>query len=108
MDGESLEAMPVTPHAEQLLQEQEIGPLQELAAQLRATDGRLVVAEDHYPQGGVGSAVLEALADLGVPVHLRHLAVRGLPTSGTSVQLMDQAGIGVPAIVEAARALVRV
>ncbi|MGC1210221.1 MAG: transketolase [Micromonospora sp.] len=71
---------------------------------VRATGGRLVVVEDHYPEGGLGSAVCESLADLAEPVRVTHLAVRGLPTSGTSTELMDQAGIGVSAIVAAARA----
>jgi transketolase len=69
----------------------------------RATGGRLIVVEDHYPEGGMGEAVLEALAGEGLPV--THLAVRGLPTSGTPTELMDAAGIGVNAIVEAARGL---
>jgi transketolase len=72
---------------------------------VRATGGRLVVVEDHYPQGGIGEAVFAALA--GQPVRPVHLAVRGLPTSGTPTELMDAAGIGVDAIVEAARELVR-
>ena len=72
----------------------------------RDTGGRLVVVEDHYPEGGLGSAVLESLADLAEPVRVAHLAVRGLPTSGTPAELMDQAGIGVSAIVAAARASV--
>jgi transketolase len=72
---------------------------------VRATGGRMVVVEDHYPQGGLGSAVLEALADLGEPVRLTQLAVRDLPGSGTPAELMDAAGIGPDAIVAAARAL---
>jgi transketolase len=72
---------------------------------VRATGGRLVVVEDHYPQGGMGAAVLEALSDLGQPLRVTHLAVRDLPTSGSSGELMDAAGIGTDAIVEAARAL---
>ncbi len=75
---------------------------------VRATGGRLVVVEDHYPQGGIGAAVLEALSDLGQPLRVTHLAVRDLPTSGSSGELMDAAGIGTDAIVEAARALVSV
>jgi transketolase len=72
---------------------------------VRATGGRLVVVEDHYPQGGLGAAVLEALADLGEPLRVTHLAVRDLPGSGTPKELMDAAGIGPDAIVAAARAL---
>ncbi|MFE9955681.1 transketolase [Micromonospora sp. NPDC005299] len=78
---------------------------QRLLDAVRDTGGRLVVVEDHYPQGGLGSAVLEALADLAEPVRVNHLAVRGLPGSGTPVQQMDRAGIGAHAIVGAARAL---
>ncbi|MEV1142628.1 transketolase [Micromonospora sp. NPDC049799] len=71
---------------------------------VRVTGGRLVVVEDHYPEGGLGSAVLESLADVAEPLRVAHLAVRGLPTSGKPAQLMDEAGIGVSAIVAAARA----
>jgi transketolase len=76
-----------------------------LAEAARATAGRIVVAEDHYPEGGLGGAVLEALGDGSVPVRLRHLAVRELPGSGTPDELLDFAGISAPHIVEAARAL---
>ena len=71
-----------------------------------ATDGRLVVVEDHYPAGGLGSAVLEALNDADHPVHIAHLAVRGLPTSGTPAELMEAAGISADQVVQAARELI--
>jgi len=70
-----------------------------------ATGGRLVVAEDHYPAGGIGSAVLDAFNDAGHPVRIAHLAVRGLPGSGTSEELMQAAGISAGQIAEAAREL---
>ena len=70
-----------------------------------ATGDRLVVAEDHYPQGGIGEAVLEALNDAGRPARVAHLAVRGLPGSGTPQELMDAAGISAGHIVQAARDL---
>ena len=71
------------------------------------TGGRLVVAEDHYPEGGLGSAVLEALGDAGVPpLQVAHLAVRGLPGSGTPTELLDTAGISALHIAGAARRLV--
>jgi transketolase len=69
----------------------------------RVTGGRLVVVEDHYPEGGLGEAVLKALA--GETLRLAHLAVRGMPTSGTSAELMNAAGISVSAIIDAARTL---
>ena len=70
----------------------------------RVTKGRLVVVEDHYPQGGLGAAVLEALAN-DPPVRLAHLAVRGLPESGKPEELMNAAGISSRHIVAAATKL---
>lgn len=73
----------------------------------RVTDGRMIVVEDHYPEGGIGSAVLQALATASVPaLQLAHLAVPGLPTSGTPAELLDAAGISARHIVDAARRLV--
>jgi transketolase len=76
-----------------------------LLAAAEATSGRLVVAEDHYPEGGIGGAVLEALNDAGHPVRISHLAVRGLPGSGTPAELMAAAGISAGQIARAAREL---
>ena len=70
-----------------------------------ATADRLVVAEDHYPAGGLGGAVLQALNDAGHPIQIAHLAVRGLPGSGTPAELMEAAGISSSHIVQAARDL---
>ena len=70
-----------------------------------ATGGRLVVAEDHYPEGGIGEAVLEALSDAGHPAQITHLAVRGLPGSGTPAELIEAAGISAGHIAHAARDL---
>jgi transketolase len=71
----------------------------------RATGGRLVVAEDHYPQGGIGAAVMEALSLEADPPRVAHLAVRGLPGSGTSAELLGEAGISARHVVEAAHML---
>jgi transketolase len=68
-----------------------------------ATGDRLVVVEDHYPAGGIGSAVLDAFNDAGHPVQIAHLAVRGLPGSGTPQELMEAAGISASHIAQAAR-----
>jgi transketolase len=70
-----------------------------------ATGDRVVVAEDHYPAGGIGSAVLDAFNDAGHPVRLSHLAVRDLPGSGTPAELMAAAGISAGQIAQAARDL---
>jgi transketolase len=72
----------------------------------RITGSRLVVAEDHYPEGGLGAAVLEALANADVPaLRVAHLAVQGLPGSGTPAELLNEAGISASHIVGAARRL---
>lgn len=71
----------------------------------RVTGGGLVVVEDHHIQGGIGSAVVEALADQPRPPRVVLLGVQGVPGSGTAVELMDAAGIGVSHVVAAAAAL---
>jgi transketolase len=81
----------------------DVATLREAAA---ATGGRLLVAEDHYPEGGLCAAVLEALALEAHPPRVAHCAVRGLPTSGTPAELMEAAGISAGKIAAAARDLV--
>jgi transketolase len=73
-----------------------------LAAAARET-GHLVVAEDHWPEGGLGEAVLAALAEQGVSAKFTHLAVREMPRSGKPDELLHAFGIDADAIVEAAR-----
>jgi transketolase len=78
-----------------------------LVAAAAATDGRLVVAEDHYPAGGIGSAVADTLLEAGVRnLRLTHLCVRDLPGSGSSGELLAAAGIDAPHIEAAARELI--
>ena len=66
-----------------------------------ATAGRFVIVEDHYPEGGLGAAVMEALALDENPPRVTHLAVRALPGSGSPDELMAAAGIDADAIVAA-------
>jgi transketolase len=78
-----------------------------LAAAAGATNGRIVIAEDHHPEGGLGSAVVDALLDAGVSnLHVAHLAVRGMPGSGTGQELMAWAGIDAAHITAAGRELI--
>ncbi len=67
----------------------------------RATSGKILTVEDHYAHGGLGDAVLNAVAGEGVRVH--KLAVREIPHSGKPDELVDRYGIGARSIVEAAR-----
>jgi transketolase len=68
--------------------------------------GAVVTIEDHRPAGGLGDAVLDALADPGggFPAFAK-LAVRNLPGSATPAEQLRAAGIDADAIVAAARAL---
>jgi transketolase len=70
----------------------------------QATDGRVLVVEDHWPEGGLGEAVLAAL--VGEELHFEHLAVRDMPASGKPEELLATAKIDANAIVGAARQLV--
>jgi transketolase len=79
---------------------------QTLTAAVADTGGRLVIAEDHHPEGGLGSAVVDALTSAGpAELTVRHLAVSELPGSGTSEELLDAAGISATHIAAAARSL---
>jgi transketolase len=78
-----------------------------LIAAADATSGRIVVAEDHHPEGGLGSAVADALLAAGRrELSIAHLAVRGMPGSGTGEELLAWAGIDAEHIADAARELV--
>ncbi|MBI3697863.1 MAG: transketolase [Acidobacteria bacterium] len=70
----------------------------------RATGGRVMTVEDHYAHGGIGDAVLAALAEDRVEVH--KLAVREIPRSGKPEELLDRFGISANAIVAKAKAVV--
>ena len=72
-----------------------------------AATGAVVTVEDHWPEGGLGDAVLSALADLDEHPAVARLAVAGMPGSGTPAELLAAAGIARGHIAEAARRLVR-
>ena len=77
-----------------------------LRAAAEATGGRFVVAEDHWPEGGLGEAVLSAFADSDEGPKVIHLAVREMPGSGKPEELLAAAGIDAEHIAAAARRLV--
>jgi transketolase len=76
-----------------------------LFAAAEATQGRLVTVEDHWPEGGLGEAVLAAFADADERPRVALLAVRGMPGSGTPEEQLAAAGIDAEHIVAAARKL---
>lgn len=75
-----------------------------LAQEIAVTGGKLVTVEDHWPEGGIGEAVLSALASVGaMPSKYRMLAVRDMPHSGKPEELIDAFGISARHIADAVR-----
>ena len=75
-----------------------------LLAAARATHNTLVTVEDHFYDGGLGDAVLSAVATAGICVH--KLAVAVVSRSGKPAELLAAHGIDADAIVEKVRSLV--
>jgi len=70
--------------------------------------GLLVTVEDHWIEGGLGDAVLAALADGGaLSGTVDKVAVTQMPGSGTPEELRDWAGISASAIADRVRSLLR-
>jgi transketolase len=69
----------------------------------RATRSRIITVEDHYPAGGIGDAVSEAVSESGISV--RRIAVREIPRSGRPDELLDRFGISARQIVAAVKSL---
>ncbi|MBE9033975.1 transketolase [aff. Roholtiella sp. LEGE 12411] len=84
--------------------------VQTLHQAARETNGNLVVVEDHWSEGGLGAAVLDAFAGNnntltynGPQLRLIKLAVCDLPGSGTPEELLHAAKIDADAIVDAVK-----
>jgi transketolase len=78
-----------------------------LFAAAEDTDGKIITVEDHWPEGGLGEAVLEAFTQTDAPLpQVVKLAVEGMPGSGTPAQLMEEAGISAHDIVQAVKAMI--
>lgn len=65
----------------------------------------IVTVEDHYAAGGIGEAVKSALATVRKPVH--SLAVRKMPKSGTSQELLAYEEIDAAAIVALCKTILK-
>jgi transketolase len=70
--------------------------------------GKIITVEDHWPEGGLGDAVLDAFsqAEVQMPV-IQRLAVSSMPGSGKPAELIEAAGISAHDIVQAVKALVK-
>ena len=77
-----------------------------LRAAAEATGGRFVTVEDHWPEGGLGEAVLSAFADADERPRVVSSPCASMPTSGKPAELLAAAGIDAEHIAAAARRLV--
>jgi transketolase len=79
-----------------------------LTESARATGGRVLTVEDHWPEGGIGDAVASALgeAQLDQPLKLVKLAVSIMPGSAKPDECLAAAGIDAASIADAVRKLV--
>ena len=68
--------------------------------------GAIITVEDHWPEGGIGDAVLSALAEEQPHPVVVKLAVAGMPGSGKPAEMLHAAGIDADCIAAAARELV--
>ena len=68
--------------------------------------GKVVTVEDHWPQGGLGEAVLEVLSQEKTSTLVTKLAVSSMPTSGSPEDLLSAAGIDSQHITEAVKNLI--
>jgi transketolase len=65
----------------------------------RKSQNKIITVEDHYPQGGIGEAVLSAVHNESIVVH--SLAVKHKPRSGKPEELLAFEEINAEAIVAA-------
>lgn len=70
------------------------------------SSGRIVTVEDHYPEGGIGDAVLATVATFRNIV-VKKLAVNGVPRSGPPAELLEMFGISASHIVRACNDIVK-
>ncbi len=79
-----------------------------LFAAAEEAGNKIITVEDHWPEGGLGEAVLEAFTErAGTLPEVVKLAVQSMPGSGKPAELLEEAGISAHHIVQAVRALVR-
>lgn len=83
-----------------------IKPVDAPALRAAAADtGHLLTVEDHWPEGGLGDAVLDVFADSRPSPRMMKLAVWAMPGSATPEEQLREAGIDAEAIAAAARGL---
>jgi len=79
-----------------------------LFAAAEEAGNKFITVEDHWPEGGLGEAVMAAFSERSGPQpQIVKLAVQSMPGSGKPAELLEEAGISAHHIVQAVRALVR-
>ena len=73
----------------------------ESVARFAADSQRIVAVEDHNINGGLGSAVCEAVAERGAGVPVVRVGLRTFGESATPEQMYEKYGLTAPAIAEA-------
>ena len=67
--------------------------------------GKIVIAEDHYSEGGIGEMLSRELANSGVKI--KHLSVSKIPHSGIMEELLNLYEIDSQAIVKSAQEIIK-
>lgn len=78
-----------------------------LQASAKATGGRVITVEDHYPEGGLGEAVTGAITEGRSDVIIKRLAVDRVARSGTGAQLMEMFKIDSKAVIAAVKEIIK-
>jgi len=71
-----------------------------------ACHGRVITVEDHYPEGGIGDAVLDAVSSYRNMI-VKKLAVNDVPRSGPPDALLEMFGISANNIVKAVNDIIK-
>ena len=71
------------------------------ASFVKSHGNKIIVTEDHYPEGGIGEMLASALA--GTNTKIKHLAIKEIPHSGKKDELLDAYGISWKNIVKEAK-----
>jgi transketolase len=82
-----------------------VKPIDEITLKKAAKETKAIITvEDHFAEGGLGDAVLEALSDVDIPIH--KLAVTKMPRSGRPRELLDYEGISSSRIIKKVREII--
>jgi len=85
-----------------------IAPLDSETIARAARDcGRVITAEDHNVNGGLGSAVAEAIAESGTAATLKRIGLHTFGESGSQQELYDKYGLSGARIADTARAFLK-